>query len=135
MNKPSWFTFETVIESIRQFLKECPLPRDKKYYMVMDNAPWHQKAKKIIKENAGHKYDDINKKVVFVYLPPYSPDLNPIEQVWRKVRRDVTHNRFFPNAAILEEKLDEYYDYLSIPNMMLQTLCTFKFHVQPEGTV
>jgi transposase len=28
--------------------------------------------------------------IVLVYLPPYSPDLNPIEQVWRGVRRKIS---------------------------------------------
>ncbi|TAG52497.1 MAG: hypothetical protein EAZ27_12220 [Cytophagales bacterium] len=34
------------------------------------------------------------------FLPPYSPDLNVIEMLWKKTRRAVTDNRFF-------EKLDD----------------------------
>ena len=34
------------------------------------------------------------------YLPPYSPDLNPIERVWKLTRRQCLHNRYF---AKLEE--------------------------------
>jgi transposase len=34
------------------------------------------------------------------YLPAYSPDLNPIERVWKLTRRIATHNRYFP---ILED--------------------------------
>ena len=30
------------------------------------------------------------------YLPPCSPDLNPIERVWKLTRRLATHNRYFP---------------------------------------
>ena len=30
------------------------------------------------------------------FLPPYSPDLNPIERVWKLTRRLATHNRYFP---------------------------------------
>ena len=30
------------------------------------------------------------------YLPPYSPELNPIERVWKLTRRLATHNRYFP---------------------------------------
>lgn len=127
VNKPSWFNFETVIKSIRSFLNICPPPSGKKYYLVMDNAPWHKKAKRLIKENADNEYSDINDKVVFVYLPPYSPDLNPIEQVWRKTRREVTHNRFFANAKQLEEEIDQYYEPLSSPNTELQSLCSFSF--------
>ena len=81
VNKPGWFTYETVIASIRDFLANNPLEEGGKYYMVMDNAPWHRKAKRLIKENLNGIYQDIVDKVVFVYLPPYSPDLNPIEQV------------------------------------------------------
>ncbi|HOB44150.1 MAG TPA: transposase, partial [Bacillota bacterium] len=33
-------------------------------------------------------------------LPPYSPELNPIERVWRITRRQVTHNRYF--ASVVE---------------------------------
>ena len=63
VNKPGWFTYETVIESIRGFLKANPIDGDRKYYMVMDNAPWHRKAKRLIIENAGGIYQDIVDKV------------------------------------------------------------------------
>jgi hypothetical protein len=33
---------------------------------------------------------------VLDYLPPYSPELNPIEQVWKLTRRQCPHNRYFP---------------------------------------
>jgi transposase len=34
-------------------------------------------------------------------LPPYSPELNPTERLWRYTRRDGTHNRYFPDAEEL----------------------------------
>ena len=37
------------------------------------------------------------------YLPPYSPDLNPIERVWKLTRRRCLHNRYFPD---LQEVID-----------------------------
>ena len=43
VNKPGWFTYETVISSIRDFLANNPLPEGVKYYMVMDNAPGIEK--------------------------------------------------------------------------------------------
>lgn len=126
-HKPSWFNYETTIESIRSFLAECPAPKDCKYYMVMDNAPWHKKAKRLIKENSNGEYSDINEQVVFVYLPPYSPDLNPIEQVWRVTRREAKHNRFFADAKELEEAIDSYYEMYAEPNEYLKSLCSFHF--------
>ena len=95
--------------------------------MVMDNAPWHKKAKRLIKENAGGIYQDIVDNVVFVYLPPYSPDLNPIEQVWRIVRKEVTHNRYFATIESMTAKLDGYFAQYSKPNGKFESLCSFKY--------
>ena len=47
--------------------------------------------------------------MTLAFLPPYSPDLNPTEQVWRITRREVTHNTSFANAQILEDTLDPYF--------------------------
>lgn len=122
----SWFNFESTIASIRQFLKDRPLDPGDKYYLVMDNAPWHKKAKRLIKEDSDGLYSDIKSKVMFVYLPPYSPDLNPIEQVWRKARREVTHNRFFPSIGELKQKLVPYFEHFINQNNTLRQLCSFK---------
>ena len=96
VSKPGRFAYETVVASIRDFPANNPLPDGVKYCTVMDNAPRHRKAKRPIQENLNGIYQDIVDKVAFVYLPPYSPDLNPIEQVRRVVRREATHNRCFP---------------------------------------
>jgi transposase len=37
------------------------------------------------------------------YLPPYSPDLNPVEWVWKKTKWAATHNRFFDSLKALKE--------------------------------
>jgi transposase len=37
------------------------------------------------------------------FLPPYSPDLNPIERVWKLTRRLCVHDRYF---ATLQEVID-----------------------------
>ena len=87
VTKPSWFNYETTIASIREFTM-ANLKRGEKIILVMDNAPWHKKAKRLIENE--REYADIRKKVTIVSLPPYSPDLNPIEQVWRVTRRETS---------------------------------------------
>ena len=85
--KPEWFNYETVIQSLRDFLLAKPCPDGKKYCIILDNAPWHKKAIRLIWREKLEEYADIREKMTYLSLPPYSPDLNPIEQVWRKTRR------------------------------------------------
>jgi transposase len=51
--------------------------------VVMDNASWHKggRVKELI-EGAQAK---------LLYLPPYSPDLNPIEQIWGVLKNKIRH--------------------------------------------
>ena len=72
------------------------------------------------------EYADIRESVTFVKLPPYSPDLNPIEQVWRITRRENTHNVFFATISILEDTVDSAFEPWAKPNNQLKSLCSFK---------
>ena len=71
------------------------------------------------------EYADIQEKMDYLSLPPYSPDLNPIEQVWRKTRREKTHNRFFSAISKLINVLDDYFAQFFMPNDQLKSLCSF----------
>jgi transposase len=46
--------------------------------VIMDNAPWHK----------GQDIRDIIEATgaILIYLPPYSPDLNPIEHAWANLK-------------------------------------------------
>jgi len=61
---------------------------ERKVIMVLDNVPYHHAVRlKPILERYKHRIE-------LVYLPPYSPDLNPIERVWWYMRKKITHNRY-----------------------------------------
>jgi transposase len=128
--KPGWFNYETVIQSFRDFIKSKPLEEGKKYCIILDNAPWHKKAIRLIWGEEQPEYSDIREAMTYLSLPPYSPDLNPIEQVWRVTRREKTHNRYFGSLSKITEVLDDYFDGFSMPNDQLRSLCKFScFHV------
>ena len=122
---PEWFNFETTIRSVRDFL--AARKGGEKVCLVLDNAPWHRKAAKVVAENAGGAYSDIRSRAEFLFLPPYSPDLNPIEMVWRKTRREVTHNTYFKDSKAVENALLPYFGRFANPNAELSKLCTFMY--------
>jgi transposase len=39
-------------------------------------------------------------------LPSYSPDFNPIEHLWKKVKKEATHLKYFPDFAQLQAEVD-----------------------------
>ena len=123
--KPEWFNYETVIQSLRDFLLAKPCMDRKKYCVILDNAPWHQKAIRLIWKEELEEYADIREKMTYLSLPPYSPDLNPIEQVWRKTRREKTHNKYFGLLSKLVEVLDDYFAGFFNPNAQIKSLCCF----------
>ena len=61
---------------------------EKRVLIVMDNARFHRKNILKIIKGTGHC-------LLFLPLPPYSPDLNPIEKLWanmKKKLKDIAHN-------------------------------------------
>jgi transposase len=40
-------------------------------------------------------------------LPTYSPDYNPIEKLWKKIKQQETHLHYFPTFAALTEKVEQ----------------------------
>ena len=64
--------------------------------MVLDGAGWH-KSKEI----------ELAENVRTLFLPPYSPELNPQEHVWDELREKFFHNRAFDSLDALETHLEE----------------------------
>ena len=130
MVKTETFNYATTIAAIREFMKQTHCNPGQKIYMIMDNASWHKKAKRLIREDS--EYADLRNKIEFVDIPPYSPDCNPIEQVWRITRREVTHNKYWPDLLTLTTKLDEYFKGFYKRNKKLRSLCSFNFSTEEK---
>jgi transposase len=64
-------------------------------YIAWDNADTHADAEieAVVRAAAG--------RLVLLYLPTYSPWLNPIEMLWRQFRREVTHCELFTSLDAL----------------------------------
>lgn len=93
-------------------------PSNRRIVIVVDNASWHKKAVKLIL-SGDDTYSDFDARVEFLFLPPYSPDLNPIEGVWRIARREQTYNHFFRKLDDLRYNLTSYFARFTAPNAKL----------------
>lgn len=57
------------------------------------------------------------------FLPPYSPDLNPIERVWKLTRRLCLHNRYFGFLDSVVAAVEDQFAEWTKPNDPLRRLC------------
>ncbi len=56
-------------------------------------------------------------------LPPYSPELNPIERVWKLTRRLCLHNRYFADLDDLTHDVEQQFKQWHRGNETLRRLC------------
>jgi hypothetical protein len=81
---------------IESFFKELSaLYSDEKHLIIMDNAAYHR--------NQGGEDYPLPKNIELFFLPPYSPDFNFIEKLWKVLRDDFFNNRFFKNTIELKD--------------------------------
>jgi transposase len=92
-------------------------PREKhpRVVLLIDNAPWHRG--KLIDEALRD-----NPHLEFKRLPSYSPQLNPIERFWKKLRRRATHNRLFDTLADLKTSLRASLSYFQTVRQKVKSL-------------
>ena len=88
----------------------------RKILLVLDNARFHHA--RINKDFL----ISVKDKIKLLYLPAYSPDLNPIESFWKKTRRGVTHNRYFESLIQEGKCLNHFFNSFKKPNETLTLL-------------
>jgi transposase len=91
--------------------------RNKKMLIILDNARYHHA---VMIHPWLKKY---RKSIGLLFLPPYSPDLNPIERVWKLTRKLCTHNQYFPHLDLLIEKVSSQMNRWGRRNDELHKLC------------
>jgi transposase len=77
-------------------------PNSSKLHVILDQGPYN-KSKKT--QEAAEKYG-----IVLHYLPAYSPNLNPIERLWKVMNEYVRNNRFFESAKIFKKDIMNFFE-------------------------
>lgn len=91
--------------------------RGKRMVIVLDNAKYHHA---VLLAPLLRRY---RKVLTLLFLPPYSPQLAPIERVWKLARRLATHNRFFATLGELLMAVETCFDQWRKANSVLHRLC------------
>ncbi len=90
--------------------------RGRKMAPVLDNARYHhaKRLTPLLEEHQAH--------LELRFLPPYSPQLAPIERVWKLTRRVATHNLYFGNLDELLSAVESCFGQWRKPKSRLATI-------------
>jgi len=80
------------------------LDPSKKYVIILDNAGFHKTdcVKDLIEE--------FSQWIVVEHIPPYSPELNPIETCWKVTKNAVTKSQYFKTTDAMQEALECFWN-------------------------
>jgi hypothetical protein len=67
---------------------------EKKIIMIMDGAGWHKSKDLKVPSN-----------IEIIYLPPYSPELNPVERLWGYIKQCTIRNKIYDTLESLEDEI------------------------------
>ena len=81
-------------------LKQAYLDKEKIHFIV-DNGPYY--TSNLVKQKA------VELGITMVYLPPYSPNSNPIKRLWKYMNEKIRNNVFF-----IQPKISSNQFYLSL---------------------
>ena len=110
------FNGETFWEFLHQF-RAASSDSGRRVIAISDNAGYHR-AK--LHKPWRHQQEP---EFCLDFLPPYSPELNPIERVWKLTRRLCLHNQYFGFLESVAEAVEAQFVKWAEPNESLRRLC------------
>ena len=78
---------------LRELSKSYP---DDKILLCCDGARWHKSIALEVPDN-----------IELFYIPPYTPEMNPIEQIWKELRKTGFRNEVFSSLEKVVDRLCE----------------------------
>lgn len=96
---------------LQEFSRNYP---NEQILLVMDGAGWH-KSKKL----------EVPHNIKIVYLPPYSPELNPVERLWAYVKSRTIRNKVYTTLAALQKVVGNFINALS--QELVSSLCSINY--------
>ena len=88
-------------ETYQTFLKGVMKKTRKHIILIQDNVPYHTC------EDMQVFFYEHKDRITVYQLPVYSPDYNPIEKLWKKIKEKGIHLCYFPTFEDLKNKVNE----------------------------
>jgi len=93
--------------------------KNKRIHYIQDNASYH-------KDGDIWRWFKKNRKWIEVYnLPPYCPELNATERLWKFIRKQGTHNKYFDTTDLLQENLVKVFEEMNKPEIIQKNIRSF----------
>ena len=80
--------------------------------VILDGASWHKSHGLVVPSN-----------ITLLALPPYSPELNPVERIWRYLRSHWLANSVFRGLADVMDACEMAWNRFATNNSLVRSLC------------
>lgn len=98
--RPAYVNAETTVAFFGQI--KAAYPDAKKIHIILDQSGYHRS--QLVKDSA------LEKNIELHYLPPYSPNLNSIERLWKVMNERVRNNVFFASAQDFRSAISDFFE-------------------------
>ena len=89
-------------------------------YVIGDNARYYRNAQL-------QAWLQDNPRIIQVFLPPYSPNLNLIERLWKLLRKKCINTHYYPDFKDFRQVILNFFEHLGQYKKELDSLITFNF--------
>jgi transposase len=98
--RPDYVNAETTVAFFDQI--KTAYPGAPKIHIILDQSGYHRS--QLVRDAA------LEKNIELHYLPPYSPNLNSIERLWKVMNEEERDNVFFSSAKMFRDVINNFFD-------------------------
>jgi len=91
----------------------------KSIHLYVDNARYYRS--KLVQEFL------LTSSIQMHFLPPYSPNLNPIERLWKFIKKEVIKSDYTPDPKIFKQRITDFFANIGNYKEKLDSLINTKF--------
>ena len=110
---------QSTVSLLKEMLQKQPLGL---IYVILDNARYYR-------SEFVQNFVSQNKRIHLLFLPPYSPNLNVIERLWKFFKKKVIYNSYYAEFSVFRKYCLNFFRYIEKFRTELQTLMTDKFQL------